>query len=39
MPLPIDFSDIIAFVALLLSGYAIWKTVKFNEQQKSLMES
>jgi glycosyltransferase involved in cell wall biosynthesis len=32
-------SDIVAGLALLLSAYATWKTVQFNEKQKSLIES
>ncbi len=32
-------SDIIAGLALLLSAYAAWKTVQFNDRQKSLIES
>jgi hypothetical protein len=32
-------SDIVAGLAFLLSAYATWKTVKFNERQKSLIES
>lgn len=32
-------SDILATLALILSAYATWKTLKFNEQQKSLIES
>lgn len=35
----IDSGDIIAVLALLLSGYATWKTFRFNESQKSLIES
>lgn len=32
-------SDIIASCALLISAYAVWKTVQFNNRQKSLIES
>ena len=32
-------SDIIALLALILSGFAAWKTFQFNERQKSLIES
>ena len=39
MPFEVQISDVIALVALLLSGFAVWKTVKFNERQKSLIES
>lgn len=39
MPVTIDTGDIIAGMALLLSGYATWKTFRFNERQKSLIES
>lgn len=39
MALPFTPSDGIAGLALFLSGYAAWKTVKFNDRQKSLIES
>jgi hypothetical protein len=39
MPLTIDPGDVIAGLALALSGYATWKTFKFNERQRSLIES
>lgn len=32
-------SDVVAGLALLLSGYATWKTVQFNDRQRSLIES
>ena len=32
-------SDIIAGLALLISAYAAWKTVQFNNRQKTLIES
>ena len=32
-------SDVLATLALALSAYATWKTLKFNERQKSLIES
>lgn len=32
-------SDIIASIALFISAYATWKTVQFNNRQKSLIES
>ncbi|GAB4228026.1 MAG: hypothetical protein Kow0032_07850 [Methyloligellaceae bacterium] len=35
----ITISDIVAVIALLLSGYAIWTTQKFNKRQLSLIES
>lgn len=35
----ISVSDIVAVVALLVSGYAIWTTQKFNRRQLSLIES
>jgi hypothetical protein len=35
----VSVSDIISALALLLSGYAIRITYKFNERQKSLIES
>ncbi|MDE0089112.1 MAG: hypothetical protein OXU23_25570 [Candidatus Poribacteria bacterium] len=31
--------EIIACLALILSGYATWRTGRFNEKQKSLIES
>jgi hypothetical protein len=39
MPVTIDVGDVIAGMALMLSGYATWKTFRFNERQKSLIES
>jgi len=39
MPVTVNTGDIIAGLALLLSCYAIFKTSKFNERQKSLIES
>ena len=39
MPFSISASDIIAGLALLISAYAAWKTVQFNDKQKSLIES
>lgn len=39
MDVTFSLSDIFAGVALLLSAFATWKTVKFNERQKSLIES
>ncbi len=39
MDVTISISDVIAVAALLLSAFAAWKTVKFNERQKSLVES
>jgi glycosyltransferase involved in cell wall biosynthesis len=39
MPVTLDAGDVIAGIALLLSGYATWKTFRFNERQKSLIES
>lgn len=39
MPFSISASDIIAGLALLISAYAAWKTVQFNDRQKSLIES
>ena len=39
MTIPFTPSDIIAGLALLLSAYAAWKTVQFNDRQKSLIES
>lgn len=39
MPFSISASDIIASLALLISAFAAWKTVQFNDKQKSLIES
>jgi len=39
MPISVDAGDIIAGLAFLLSGYATWVTARFNERQKSLIES
>lgn len=39
MSLPISASDMIAGFALLVSAYTAWKTVQFNDRQKSLNES
>ena len=39
MPITVDAGDIIAGMALLLSGYATWKIFRFNERQKALIES
>jgi len=39
MFIPITSSDIIAGLAFLLSAYATWKTIQFNNRQKSLIES
>ena len=35
----IGASDVLAALALFLSAYATWKTLKFNDRQKSLIES
>lgn len=35
----LGLSDIFAGLAFLLSAYATWKTIQFNSQQKSLMET
>lgn len=32
-------SDVLASLALALSAYATWKTVSFNERQKTLIDS
>jgi hypothetical protein len=32
-------SDVVAGLALVLSAYATWKTVQFNDRQRSLIES
>jgi hypothetical protein len=32
-------SDFIALLALAVSGYGAWKTIRFNERQKSLIET
>jgi hypothetical protein len=39
MPIALTASDIIAGLALLLSAYATWKTVQFNNRHRSLIES
>lgn len=39
MAITIDAGDLIAGIALLLSGYATWQTVSFNKKQKALIES
>jgi len=39
MPVTIDSGDIIAGLALLMSGYATWRTTSFNAKQQSLIES
>jgi hypothetical protein len=38
-PFSFSASDIIAGLALLISAFAAWKTVQFNNRQKSLIES
>ena len=39
MNISLNPSDVVAGLAFLLSAYATWKTVKFNDRQKSLIES
>jgi hypothetical protein len=39
MPVTIDSGDILAGLALLMSGYATWRTTSFNAKQQSLIES
>ncbi len=39
MPITVDAGDVVALLALFLSGYATWQTVSFNKKQKSLFES
>jgi len=39
MPVQISVGDCISGLALLLAGYATWKTAKFNERQESLIAS
>ena len=39
MDFTVSLGDIAAFVALLISGYAVWTTTKFNKRQLSLVES
>ncbi|MEZ8236518.1 hypothetical protein AB4116_01025 [Vibrio splendidus] len=34
-----DFGDGVALLALCLSGYATWKTIKFNKRQDELVET
>ena len=38
MPVTVDAGDVIAGLALILSGYASWKTISFNKKQKILIE-
>ncbi|ENU5816463.1 hypothetical protein ACE34P_004092 [Vibrio fluvialis] len=33
-----EFSDLIAFLALIISGYATYKTLKFNKRQEAFSE-
>jgi hypothetical protein len=37
MPLSMASSDIIAVMALIISAYAAWKTVQFNDKQRSFI--
>ncbi|MGE8645681.1 hypothetical protein [Acinetobacter vivianii] len=39
MAFNVETADIIAGMALMLSGYATWITLKFNKRQQSLIES
>jgi hypothetical protein len=39
MAISFTLSDVLAGMAFLLSAYATWKTIKFNDRQKSLIES
>lgn len=39
MAFTVDAANIIAGMALFLSGYATWITLKFNKRQQSLIES
>ena len=39
MNISLNASDVLASLAFLLSAYATWKTVRFNDRQKSLIES
>lgn len=39
MPYTFAPSDVLAGLALALSAYATWKTVRFNERQKTLIDS
>lgn len=39
MAMNIDVGDLIAGIALLLSGFAMWQTASFNKKQKALIES
>ena len=39
MAISFTSSDIVAGLAFLLSAFATWKTVQFNDRQKSLIES
>lgn len=37
--IPLTTSDVLAGLAFILSAYATWKTVQYNDRQKSLIES
>ncbi|MBO6946403.1 MAG: hypothetical protein JJ855_00370 [Rhodospirillales bacterium] len=39
MDFPVSTGDVIALCALALSLFATWKTLRFNDRQKSLIES
>ena len=39
MPISLSTSDILAGLALVVSGISAWKTIKFNDQQKAMMEA
>ena len=39
MNISLNASDVLAILALLLSAYSTFKTVKFNDRQKSLIET
>ena len=39
MAISLTTTDVLACLALALSAYATWKTVRFNERQKTLIES
>jgi hypothetical protein len=39
MAISIDTGDVIAGIALLLSAFATWQTIRFNRKQKSVIKS
>ena len=39
MTVSVDANSVIAFLALLLSLYATWRTFQFNKRQEALIDS